>query len=717
MPSPKEMEYMNILRAVAEIPFPIGRKLLCDFLMGRRENASVARNRLEKLESFGSMHLFECHEIDAEISRMLHNGLLQAAQVRDRSFLKVLELTEKGRKELLHPSLHEKVVSSRMPAGLSRPGSSITPKERELFESLDFFLGRYNDLQKKAISSSGRKLLCIAGAGTGKTTVLTKRIEFLTRFRSVNPRKILAITFTRKARQEMASRLAHSAHARSVFIETFNSFCEKQLRYHSGIYYGRDVRLINTGERIRLLRRGLESAGHTIEAALAGYYTDAQRNSRTDEQLLFGFLNDCFTILDLFKTEGRHLEDFSWKGSGHGKVLGLVMPLCIFIRNEMARLGLRDYSDQLIDCLEFLKNHPHYMPRFEHILVDEYQDVNARQVELLGLLSPENLFCVGDPRQSIFGWRGSKIGYILDFKASHPDAEAIALTKNYRSSTQIVSFINAAVQPMGLPGLESVSGSAEDITLYNAADEQDEQDFIVEQIRKSVYSPKETFVLARTNRQLNQLSEKLKQEGISHVLRTEEQGKPAEPSEDDVVLATVHSIKGMEAESVIVMGCTPLNFPCRTPDHPVIDILKTDDYDKEEEERRVFYVALSRARKSLLLTYAGKSLTYFITPGMKRMVKGATSGGLGWKRAQLKPGRQPAAMGSPGIQARLRQWRSEKAGELGIPAYMVLHDSALQEIAELMPATEAELLDVRGIGRDKVRRFGNEIIILVNSLP
>jgi DNA helicase-4 len=295
----------------------------------------------------------------------------------------------------------------------------------------------------------------------------------------------------------------------------------------------------------------------------------------------------------------------------------------------MMTQGLRDYTDQLIDATKFLKENPDKVPNFEHILVDEYQDVNAIQIELLGLLSSrddlgdslaENIFVVGDPRQAIFGWRGADINYILNFEKNYGVVEVIHLTKNYRSAREIVEFMNHSIGEMGLPDLEGHHDFKAKIKIVDFDSEEDERNFVVRKILESEIPRDEIFVLARTNRQLMELSQMLKQRGISHVVKTDEVRNPKAIAKGEVTLATIHAIKGLEARNVFVIGCNEQNFPCKASDHPAIEMVKEDNYDKHEEEKRLFYVAISRAKEVLYLTYSGKKPTYFINDEMVRIV-------------------------------------------------------------------------------------------------
>ena len=131
----------------------------------------------------------------------------------------------------------------------------------------------------------------------------------------------------------------------------------------------------------------------------------------------------------------------------------------------MSKNGLRDFADQLIDALKLFNDNPDLIPNFDHVLIDEYQDVNGTQTKLIDILNPKNIFAVGDPRQSIYGWRGSDIRHILNFEDKYELCETISLVKNYRSSKSIVKLINSCIETMDLPGLESSSDLSTNIEL------------------------------------------------------------------------------------------------------------------------------------------------------------------------------------------------------------------------------------------------------------
>ncbi len=606
----REEPYIQVLRAINEIPFGVGRKLLTAVLQGDDSNASIRRNKLQNLIVFGSL-AYDDQEISEVIQILECDGFIAYKSYANKPW-KVLSLTNKGSKELDNPSFYRKKEAKQ-----TFSLAEISESDMELFKQFDFYLNRFNLEQKKAITSTKDKILCVAGAGSGKTTVLTTRIDFLLKFRSVSPNKILAITFTRKARVEMMERLAELGH-KDVKVETFNSFSEKILKKYNDIIYGKRVRMMSYGDKIRFFREALASLSISPKGAVENYFKKQQLKTKTPDQLFNIFMNDCFFIVDYYKSKGKEVEDFS-KEADNVLNAKMVYTLCKYIEARMRNEGLRTHMDQIVDTINFFKTYKSYIPQFEHILVDEYQDVNDLQIELIALLKAPNLFCVGDPRQSIFGWRGSNIKYILDFQKQYEDSEVVSLRKNYRSSKVIVNFMNEAIRPMALPKLDSDKNGGKKVKLINFKNEDVEFEFVLQSILASSVARKDIFVLARTNRQLTNLSRLFNERGISHITKGDDT-KMVEASEGQVTLATVHAIKGLEAEMVFVIGCTMNNFPCKGSEHPVVDLIKIDEYDKEEEERRLFYVALSRAREQLYLTYSGRRHSYYITEAMKKQM-------------------------------------------------------------------------------------------------
>ena len=196
----------------------------------------------------------------------------------------------------------------------------------------------------------------------------------------------------------------------------------------------------------------------------------------------------------------------------------------------------------------------------------------------------------------------------------------------------------------------------------------------------------------------------MKSRGIKHIVRSDEVRRTVQLRENDITLATVHSIKGLEAHTVFVVGCTSNNFPCKGSEHPVVDMLKVYEYDKEEEERRLFYVAMSRAKEELYLTYSTKDPTYFITKDMLELLEE--------KKVKLDS-RFKLSKANDTITM-LKEWRSELSKQKGVPAYMILHDRTIIDIAVKMPLTSRDLENVMGLGPAKIAQFGEEILNIIN---
>jgi superfamily I DNA/RNA helicase len=264
---------------------------------------------------------------------------------------------------------------------------------------------------------------------------------------------------------------------------------------------------------------------------------------------------------------------------------------------------------------------------------------------------------------------------------------------------------------MGFADLESCVEGKKDVKLLKFESEDAEFEFVLQRILSSDIPRKEIFVLARTNRQLNELSQLLKSRGIKHVIRSDELRKSVIAGEEDITLATVHAIKGLEAKMVFVIGCTGINFPCKSSDHPVIDMIKVEEYDKEEEERRLFYVAMSRARESLYLTYPGKKHTGFINYDMLSLMNEAQPRITALPKINSSTTRIYKA---GDITTRLKAWRLDLSRELGVPAFMILHDSTLEDIAIKKPSTTEELEFIKGLGPVKMMRYGEELLKIVN---
>jgi DNA helicase-2/ATP-dependent DNA helicase PcrA len=298
-----------------------------------------------------------------------------------------------------------------VPLETSYTPTVITEQDKKLFKEFDFFLEKFTYEQKKAIIDTSKKQLCIAGAGSGKTSVLTHKIAFLTRYLGVLPEKILAITFTRKAKQEMKERLETLVPGKTITVETFNSYAEKELLRKGDKIYTKQKRMASYKEFLTIVLQAISTIGFDLDTFLDHYFLPREKRGKEQRELFFSFLYDFRAILDTYIGAQGEQTFFN------KKVIDLklsekvsaenILKICSLVQQNLEKQGLRTYSDQLVDLIDLYVRYPESKRCFDWILVDEYQDVNEAQVALLDLFSPENLFVVGDPRQSIYAWRGS----------------------------------------------------------------------------------------------------------------------------------------------------------------------------------------------------------------------------------------------------------------------------------------------------------------------
>ncbi len=730
-------DHVHVLRLIDELDYPVGRKLLAEVLRGE-STSRIKRLSLDSSLGFGALDLYDYRDIYDLVDKMVLNGLIEISKLPQNKFMPVIMLTAKGRTELSNPDETGSTLETF--STCIKKITEITEEDKKIFSNLDFFLGKYNDEQKKAIIDNSQRILCIAGAGSGKTTVLTKRIEFLVRYRNSDPAKILALTFSRKARQEMITRLSklipESAHL--VQVETFNSFCEKILKKNADIAYDKEYRVMDYQAKIKIVNEALGQIGWGIDDALSEYFSKKRFYRENKRDLYFTFVNDMFSLMDHYKHNEKSIsfvKDISNNTStASERRLGeFIYKLISTISDLKKEKGLRDYTDQITHSIELFEKNPDSIPEFEHILVDEYQDVNNIQVKLIDILDPKNLFVVGDPRQSIYGWRGSKIENILNFPNKYGNPSVIQLTKNYRSTEKIVEIGNKVIKSMGLPGLETPSGKEDQtcpIMLVSHSDENAESLFVAQSILSQNIPRNEIFVLARTNKQLENISRILQQNSIKFLKRTvEEKKENLVPKEDEVTLSTVHAIKGLEAEIVYMIGVSSQMYPCMASEHPFLNLVKVDDeYDKYAEELRLLYVGLTRAKKQLVISYYN-TLSRFITSDVlsfltkvgdaslsgavsSRCLKRSSSND---KDVPLYKQNKKGSSSDNDLFFRLKDWRLETANKKRIRAYMIFSDKTLQEIVSKKPSSFYELQSIYGLGDNKILKYGSDILEIINK--
>ncbi|MGI9101244.1 MAG: ATP-dependent helicase [Terriglobales bacterium] len=299
------------------------------------------------------------------------------------------------------------------------------------------FLDDLNPEQREAVETADGPILILAGAGSGKTRVITYRIAHLIEHLGAKPESILAVTFTNKASQEMAERVEHLVGGRSFakpWISTFHSMCVRMLR--------RDI------EAMRI-----NNVGHTKDFAI---YDEADQSSLVKAAIRRLGLDDKQvtprSVLARISWAKNHMLDPQevYLQSSDPKTEKVAQIYEIY-RQELRKANAMDFDDLLLETVRLLKvaepvRH-HWNRRFEYLLVDEYQDTNRPQYELMRLLAGErhNVCAVGDEDQSIYSWRGADIRNILEFERDFPDAKIIRLEQNYRSTQNILTAASAVV--------------------------------------------------------------------------------------------------------------------------------------------------------------------------------------------------------------------------------------------------------------------------------
>ena len=355
-----------------------------------------------------------------------------------------------------------------------------------------------NPMQKEAVLHTEGPLLILAGAGSGKTRVLTHRIAYLIEEKEVNPWNILAITFTNKAAGEMRERVDSLVGfgAESIWVSTFHSTC------------------------VRILRRYIEHLGYTTSFSI--YDSDDQKT----------LMKQVFKTLDIDTKQYKERSVLGIISSAKDKLISpeefllnagqdfrqkKVGEIYREYQNQLKKNNALDFDDLIVKTVELFQNNSqildYYQERFRYIMVDEYQDTNTAQFKLISLLASKygNLCVVGDDDQSIYRFRGADIENILSFEQTFPGARVIKLEQNYRSTQNILDAANGVIRHnrgRKEKSLWTANGTGDEILFKQFDDARDEADYIARQIRDSEFSYQDQAVLYRTNAQSRLLEER-----------------------------------------------------------------------------------------------------------------------------------------------------------------------------------------------------------------
>ncbi len=654
--------------------------------------------------------------------------------------------------------------------------------------------------QLDAVTTPGQPLCILAGAGSGKTRVLTRRIAWRVAEGDALAAHVVALTFTRRAAEGLSSRLAALGVRDQVAAGTFHALAYAQLRRRWADSGQRPPALLDRKLRLLLpLLPHRRAPGEPGAADLAGEIEWAQARMVTPA----GY-------------------EAAVAAAGRKPPLPAPTVALLYERYQEAkrRKALVDFDDLLLLCAHALETDADFAAtqrwRFRHLFVDEFQDVNPLQFRVLEAWRDgrDDLCVVGDPRQAIYSWNGADPQYLTGFARRFTGATVVHLDENHRSSPQVVAVANAVLgESRDARPLRATAADGPLPTVTAYANEAEEARFVTRALRRRGGAGRwsDLAVLARTHAQLVVFEEALKAAAVPYRLRgatsfldqpgvqeavLDLQRRPAgaplsaalpdldaaaaavddgpstaerrghlealarmtrehlvvdpqasvggfvawlrarlareEPMSGGqaVELTTFHAAKGLEWPVVFVIGLEQGLLPIGHATTP----------EARAEERRLLYVAVTRAERELHCSWAERrTFGPRTAPRSPSPWLGAVEdviraldladgrGGEGWRsavddgRARLRSGaggRRVARAGEqadPGVLAALRSWRAGAARASGVPAYVVFHDTTLAAVAEARPHDRRSLLALPGMGPVKAERYGEALLAVVAS--
>jgi DNA helicase II / ATP-dependent DNA helicase PcrA len=603
-----------------------------------------------------------------------------------------------------------------------------------------------NPEQRRAAEAVRGPVCILAGAGSGKTTTITRRIAQQVTTGAFPPQRLMAVTFTDKAAGELRGRLA-SLGVHGVRASTFHAAALRQLRHFAPGEVGRI--LPSKALAVRQIANRLPGAFKFRAAADLATEIEWAKNRRIDPAAYREAAADREPPipLDLMHRVYREYEE------------------------RKSADGLLDFEDLLERTVRLFERDADARATFQAqylaFTVDEYQDVNLLQQTLLDLWlgDRDDLCVVGDDYQSIYAFTGAGPEHLLDVPRRFPHALVVRLEENYRSTPEVLALANRLVPNLGGAEkvLRAVRPAGPEPLVQPFASPEAEGAAIVECIRGLECPLEDVAILARTNARLTDFEELLHDAGIPFqgasllereaarriVRRLERSTAPAAEAVRDaaleagwlptlpeklgerevvrqtdlarlvslaaafagdaaafvadlrrrfdpggegargVNLLTLHRAKGLEFEAVFVPRLQEKELPSRQA--------RTDE--EIAEERRLLYVGMTRAKRILWVTWSGRPSRFLSELGVRRSAVGAAAPSAPREAVEWTP-----------VGERLRAWRLARAREDGVPPYVVFHDRVLLEIAETRPASLGELAQIAGVGPAKLERYGDELL-------
>ena len=566
-----------------------------------------------------------------------------------------------------------------------------------------------DDAQKAVVETLEGPVVIYAGAGSGKTRALTYRIANGVLNKLFDPTKVLALSFTTRAADEMALRLA-SLGIRNVATRTFHSAALRQLKYFWPIAIGGTMPII------------IENKYKVLDTAL--------KNKKLK-------IREVISEIEFAKTNRMDPESLS--------NLDFADAYQDYI-NFTDKNNLIDFEDVLMILVAIFEDRPDLLSEvqqtFEFFSVDEYQDVNPLQQNLLDLWlgANENICVVGDIAQTIYSFAGAKAKYLEEFPHKYPNAAIFRLNRNYRSSFEIVDFANSLLAQM--PSSKSSVGSLfptraknEVVKIKSLSNDFEEAKMITQEIRQLLENgvqPKNIAVLSRVNAQLELLASQLESENIEFYMQTNERYSLKSRLEPKITLASIHATKGLEWDHVFVLGVSDGYLP----------FIQAETQDEINEELRLLYVATTRAKENLYLSWAKsrdsdsgeRIISRFLNQKNKINVaidetvyttisrKNEITKDL----MRCKNCEKPVVSGSEVILQRCKncpsklpseyllaakKWRAEQAIIENLPEFLIFSDASLEAFVEAIfeVKSESEFLKIVGVDEVKFGKYFDEL--------
>ncbi len=670
-----------------------------------------------------------------------------------------------------------------------------------------------NDAQREAVRATSGPVAILAGAGTGKTRVISRRTAYAVATDVVEPDEALVVTFTDKAATEMVERL-HALGLPGVTARTFHAHALSQLRHFWPLAHGGDPLPTILDSKIPLLV--------PLARALPGHYRFTPAKDLADE---------------IEWAKSRRLTPTTYEravaGSPTTPSREPPVPVDLFVRlfagyeRAKTRAGRIDFDDLLVETIDLLEGDPDaaatIRARKRWFSVDEYQDTNPNQQRLLELWlgDRQDVCVVGDEDQTIYTFTGATSAFLTGFAGWFPDAQVVTLAENYRSSPEVLELANRLLASSGRSKrLAATCPTGPEPTVVRHGTESAELAALAAWIRGLIgegIAPSEIAVLVRMNAQLAPIEAALTRAGIAYQVRgirfferadvkgaidlvrngkiestgsalarsirslwaehlgydddavaghageearertaaldtlldilatlsrsdagVDATGFLAEldrrrtaeraGSADGVNLLTYHRAKGLEWDAVALPAVEEGILPIRQA---------VDDDELLAEELRLLYVGITRARRHLSISWAAERETRgrttrrepsrFLADLRPRPLDGQARITQLPDRFAVDQGARRAASAARDasgysvadddpLYAALREWRTIRAREDGVPAYIVFHDQTLAAIAEMKPPSAAALRRVKGVGPAKIEAYGDEVLALISRL-